>query len=179
MAQTGYFVDNVNMIRNSVDIVNKAPDAAEDESVLELVHAVMHQFRVQQLRALQGPADGLTHMESKVLGHLARRPGHTLRDLVEDIGRDKAQIARLIKGLRERGLIEGEGADNDRRQIRLQLTEEGRAITRAVRRQGRELESRALTGMSEAQRQRLMEALRHIRHNLDALDDTSGNGTRG
>jgi hypothetical protein len=36
-------------------------------------------------------------MEGKVLGFFARHPGATQRDLAQHSGRDKAQLARLIK----------------------------------------------------------------------------------
>ena len=91
-------------MRNKVDIVNQSSSASEDD-VLELVHAVMHDYRSLQYRILRDGPHDITHMDAKVLGFFARRPGATQRDLVEHSGRDKAQLARLIKGLREQGLL--------------------------------------------------------------------------
>jgi DNA-binding MarR family transcriptional regulator len=155
------------MMHKSVDKVNRK-DIPADEAVLELVHAVMHQFRAQQYRALEGAADGVTHMEGKVLGFFARHAGATQSDLAQHSGRDKAQLARLIKGLRERGLLLGEADDADRRNVRLQLTDAGQAMLRTLRSQGRKLEARAVAGLSADQRRQLAELLLHVKRNLEA-----------
>jgi DNA-binding MarR family transcriptional regulator len=154
------------IMRKSVDKVN-SKDIPADEAVLELVHTVMHQFRSQQYRALEGAQDGLTHMEGKVLGFFARHAGATQSELAQHSGRDKAQLARLIKGLRERGLLSAEADDADRRNVRLQLTDEGQAMLRTLRLQGRKLEARAVAGLSADQRQRLIELLLRVKRNLE------------
>ena len=154
------------MMRKPVDIVNRK-DMPADEAVLELVHAVMHQFRSQQYRALEGGTHDITHMESKVMGFFARHAGATQSDLAQHSGRDKAQLARLIKGLRERGLLSGEADAADRRNVRLQLTEAGQAIQRALRTQGRKLEARAVAGLDAEQRRQLVELLQQVRRNLE------------
>jgi DNA-binding MarR family transcriptional regulator len=154
------------IMRKSVDKVN-SKDIPADEAVLELVHTVMHQFRSQQYRALEGAQDGLTHMEGKVLGFFARHAGATQSELAQHSGRDKAQLARLIKGLRERGLLSAEADDADRRNVRLQLTDEGQAMLRTLRLQGRKLEARAVEGLSADQRQRLIELLLRVKRNLE------------
>jgi DNA-binding MarR family transcriptional regulator len=154
------------MMRKSVDNVNRR-EIAEDEAVLELVHTVMHQFRSLQYRALEGGMHDVTHMESKVLGFFARRPDATQSDLVQHSGRDKAQLARLIKGLRERGLLSAEADAADRRNMRLRLTAEGQAVQRVLRQQGRKLEARAVAGLSDDQRRELVALLRQVRRNLD------------
>jgi len=155
------------MMRKQVDSVNRK-DKPADESVLELVHAVMHQFRSQQYRALEGGAHDITHMEGKVMGFFARHAGATQRELAAHSGRDKAQLARLIKGLRERGLLSGEADEADRRHVRLQLTEAGHAVQRLLRTQGRALEARAVAGLGAEQRRQLQELLQQVRRNLEA-----------
>ncbi|HEY9028405.1 MAG TPA: MarR family winged helix-turn-helix transcriptional regulator [Burkholderiaceae bacterium] len=161
-------------MRRSVDNVNhKGIAAGEDAAVLELVHTVMHRFRSLQYRALEpqprgdGEA-GLTHMEGKVLGFFAHHPDATQRDLAHHSGRDKAQLARLIKSLRERGLLEGEADEADRRNVRLRVTAAGQAITRTLRQQGRKLEARAVAGLSDGQRRELVTLLQQVLHNLDS-----------
>ena len=152
------------IMQESVDKVNRQ-DPASDE-VLELVHQVMHQFRSQLFQALRQGTHELTHMESKVLGFFARRPGATQSDLVQHTGRDKAQLARLIKSLRERGLLSAEADEADRRNVRLTPTEEGLAIQRALQRQARQLEAQAVAGLAEDDKHRLLTLLRAVRSNL-------------
>src|SRR5215469_14992448 len=96
------------------DMTKGAKD--RDDDVLELIHTVMHQYRARQYRLLkEGPHD-ITHMDGKVLGFFNRHPGATQSDLAQHSGRDKAQLARLIKGLRERELLRAEADEHDRRQ---------------------------------------------------------------
>lgn len=126
----------------------------------------MHQFRSQLFQALRQGQHELTHMESKVLGFYARRPGATQSDLVQHTGRDKAQLARLIKGLRERSLLQGEADAADRRNVRLQLTAEGQAIQRALRLQAKALEAQAVAGLAPEERTQLLALLRRVQDNL-------------
>lgn len=154
-------------MRKSRDKVNHSGEAPE-EDVLELIHRVMHQYRSQQYQVLrEGPHD-VTHMESKVLHYFGHHPGATQNQLAQDSGRDKAQLARLIKGLRERGLLDGEADPADRRHVRLSLTADGRSVLGSLRQQGRHLNARAVAGMTAAEQRQLLELLQRVRANLDA-----------
>lgn len=141
------------------------PDA---DALFETVHAVMHRFRALQYRARRDDAAALTHMDGKVLGFFGRHPGATQKDLAEHSGRDKGQLARLIAGLRERGLLDARADDGDRRSIRLQLTAAGRAELQAARRRGRRIGQRGLAALSAAEQRQLAALLRKLH---DALGD--------
>jgi DNA-binding MarR family transcriptional regulator len=165
-------------MRKSLDIVNHSPrpaaahgrpDDAQDD-VLELVHRVMHQYRAQQYQVLRDGPHQITHMESKVLGYFGRHPGATQSDLAGDSGRDKAQLARLVKGLRERGLLDGTPDAADRRNTRLTLTAEGQALLGTLKQQARRLGGKALVGMSPQEQAQLLALLQRVRNNLDAPD---------
>lgn len=140
---------------------------ATGDEVLELVHTVMHQLRSQQYQALRDGPLALTHMESKVLGYFGRQPGATQSDLVQHSGRDKAQLARLIKGLRERGLLAGEADEADRRNLRLTLTPDGQGLLRTLQQQTRKVNAQAVAGLSAVEREQLRSLLQRLRDNLD------------
>jgi len=108
----------------------------------------------------------LTHMESKVLGYVGRHPGATQSDLARDSGRDKAQLARLIKGLRERGLLTCEADEADRRNVRLALTSEGESVLSLLQQQTRRLATKAVAGIDAAERAQLVALLRRVSTNL-------------
>ena len=156
-------------MRKTIDNVNQPaarPSSSAGDEVLELVHTVMHQLRSQQYQALRdGPVE-LTHMESKVLGYFGREPGATQSDLVQHSGRDKAQLARLIKGLRERGLLEAEADEADRRNLRLRLTADGQGLLRALQQRTRKLNAQAVAGLSATEREQLRALLQRLRDNL-------------
>jgi DNA-binding MarR family transcriptional regulator len=156
-------IDNVNHKGSVADSAGSA-----DDGVLELVHAVMHQYRSRQYRTLRDGPHDITHMDSKVLGFFGRRPGATQSDLAQHSGRDKAQLARLIKGLRDRGLLAAEADAADRRNLRLTLSPDGRAVQRALQQQARRLDARAVAGLTEAERKQLRTLLQRVSENLDA-----------
>src|SRR3954466_3027460 len=152
-------VDNVNDVGSST--------ASAAEAVMDLVHTVMHQFRSTQYQVLRDNAHAVTHMESKVMGFFARHAGATLSDLVAHSGRDKAQLAKLVKGLRERGLLDAETDAADRRSVPLRLSAAGQAAQQAVRTEGRVLNEQALSGLSAREQAQLVDLLRRVKANLD------------
>jgi DNA-binding MarR family transcriptional regulator len=140
----------------------EAPDDA-----LEIMHSVMHAYRSLQYRFLRDGPHTITHMDGKVLGYFERHPGATQSDLAQHSGRDKAQLARLIKGLRDQGLLTAEVDEADRRNVRLFLTNEGKAIQQALQRQAGRLGSKAVAGLSRAEHQQLLALLQRVKDNLN------------
>lgn len=152
-------VDNVNHVGS--------PPASAAEAVMDLVHTVMHQFRSTQYQVLRDNAHGVTHMESKVMAFFARHAGATLSDLVAHSGRDKAQLAKLVKGLRERGLFDAETDPADRRSVCLRLSAAGRAVQQALHAEARVLNERAVEGLSAEEQAQLVALLGRVKANLD------------
>src|ERR1700740_1378111 len=147
------------IMRKQVDNVNHVDSASAADAVVELVHVVMHQFRSRQFQALRDGAHDVTHMEAKVMGFFSRHPGATLSDLVAHSGRDKAQLAKLVKGLRERGLLTAESDADDRRSVQRRLSEAGQAVQRAMHAEGRVLNAQALDGLSAQEQSQLVDLL--------------------
>ena len=161
------------IMRKSVDNVNhmgSAPGASTADAVIELVHTVMHQFRGRQYQVLRDGAHDVTHMDSKVMGFFSHHPGATLSDLAAHSGRDKAQLARLVKGLRERGLLLGEADTADRRNVQLRLSDAGKAVQKALRTEAHALNARAVDGLSAQEQAQLLALLARLKANLDAAE---------
>jgi DNA-binding MarR family transcriptional regulator len=152
------------IMRKQVDIVNRQENLAEE--VVENVHAVMHRFRSLQFQALKAAAHDLSHMEAKALGFFAARPGATQSELVQHAGRDKGQVARLIAGLRERGLLEAGADASDKRSVRLQVSAAGKALQQQVRKQAQRVSAQAVAGLDEAECRQLLALLAKLRDNL-------------
>ena len=160
-------------MRKQVDKVNQNPAVQPSGTVgdvFDTIHSIMHLYRSQQFRAFAGGGHELTHelthMESKVLRFFAREPGATLSDLVAHSGRDKAQLTRLIRGLRDKGLLDASADDADRRSTRLWLSDAGRALHAQLHAIGAELSDVALTGLSTGEREQLHALLLRVRTNL-------------
>ncbi|MFC5478602.1 MarR family winged helix-turn-helix transcriptional regulator [Massilia suwonensis] len=160
-------------MKKPVDKVNQNP-APSAQDVFEAIHSIMHLYRARQMRT---PADTganaepeLTHMEGKVLGFFARNPDATLSDLVAHSGRDKAQLTRLIRALRDRELLEARADAADKRSTRLRLSSGGEALHALRHRQGAAAAEAALAGLPDAEREQLAVLLERVRANLDAAD---------
>ncbi len=134
---------------------------------LDLVHTVMHRYRSEQYRVLRGGECDVTHMESKVLTYFGSHPGATQCELSGHNGRDKAQLARLIKGLRERNFLQGQPHTEDRRSTCIFLTESGNAILKTLKAQAEQLNAQAVAGMTVGEQQQLISLLQRIKKNLN------------
>jgi len=163
-------IDTVNQVGDPHGAAGAALDGPEDADVFDAVHGLMHALRAR-LHAEASGEGGLTAMEGKTLGFFARHPGATQRELAEHAGRDKAQIARLVAGLRERGLLRAEADAQDRRQVRLYLSGDAAAHHATLLRRRRALAAQAVRGFSADERAALLQALARMRGNLAEPQD--------
>lgn len=161
--------------------------------VFEAIHGLMHLYRSLQFRSLRDGPDAITHMEAKVLGFFGRHPGASPSDLVAHSGRDKAQITRLLGGLKERGLLLSRPDAHDRRSQCLELSAQGEVLQQRVREQAKQLASRGTQGLDAAQCAQLLQLLARLQSNLQsetasvasegqpgtAAEDPHGAGRRG
>lgn len=154
-------------MKKHVDKVNQNR-AAEADDVLEAIHSIMHLVRSQQLRAPEVAQLDLTHMESKVLGFFARHPGATQSELALHSGRDKAQLTRLVRGLRDKGLLAASADEADRRSTRLQLSPEGETLHALVAQQRLRLADIALAALAPEERAQLLALLGRVHASLSA-----------
>jgi DNA-binding MarR family transcriptional regulator len=144
---------------------------APADEVFELLHDVFHVYRARRQQAIAAAGQPVSHMEAKTIAFFGRRPGATLSDLAAHSGRDKSQLARLIAGLRERGLIEAHEDESDRRNVKLHLTPPAEAMHQALRQELRKVKRAATGGLSEADYAKLLELLGRVREQVD-----EGNG---
>lgn len=149
-----------------VDTVNHMPEMPKNthDDVMEAMHELMHLARALQRRNM--PDDGLHPVEGKALGYFVRNPGGTQSDLVQYSGRDKGQMARLIAGLREKGLLMAEPDAQDRRVTRLYPSEEAQKLHAEVMQQRRQVAAQATAGFTAAERQSVLDALQRMQANL-------------
>ena len=95
--------------------------------ILSLVNAIERRTTARMQRLLREAGLGLAAMEARTLRFIARHPGCTQSDIVRASGRDKAQIARIIKILRAREFV-GHPAGGGRRAQPLALTAAGTVV---------------------------------------------------
>lgn len=175
-------------MRKKIDLVNQtdvavqaatAPDhtvAGAGDDVLEAIHAVMRLARALQHRAMRAQDSELSPMEGKVLGFFARHAGATLSDLATHSGRDKGQLARLVGGLRDRGLLQAVVDEHDRRVTRLHLAGPAQAQHETLMQLRRHLSQQAASGLSTQEHKQLLKLLAKIQ---DAMTAASAEGRGG
>lgn len=85
--------------------------------------------------------------------------GTTALDLRARLGLDSGHLARQLRSLEERRLVDVRPDDGDRRRRRVTLTRGGQALRRRLDRRSEELAARLVDPLTERQRARLSEAL--------------------
>jgi DNA-binding MarR family transcriptional regulator len=141
----------------------------KNTEVLDRLHALMHGLRRHLQDAMRHDGEGLGPMEVRCLAYFMRNDGHTQSDLVQHSGRDKAQIARIVKALHERGLLQSSPDPEDGRSQRVSATAEGQALQRKMQQHRARFEKTMTVGLTESDRTTLL-AL------LDRLQDNVGEG---
>jgi DNA-binding MarR family transcriptional regulator len=99
--------------------------ASREIEILNLVNEIMQHATASMQRSLREAELGLAAMEARTLRFVARNPGCTQNDIVRASGRDKAQIARIIKTLLERGNVSRMPNEAGEKRQRLVLTADG------------------------------------------------------
>ena len=95
---------------------------------------------------------GYGRAHHRALHFIERFPGTTVNNLLSILGVTKQSLNRVLRALVEDGLVESRVGERDRRERRLTLTEEGRALEAAL---------------SDAQRARMRKA--YLRAGPDAV----------
>lgn len=134
--------------------------------VLDRLHGLMHGLRRHLQDAVREDGEGLGPMEARCLAYFMRHDGATQSDLVQHSGRDKAQIARIVKALHERGLLQSRPDPDDGRSQRVGVTAEGQALQRKMQQHRVRFEKAMMSGLSEADRATLLALLDRLQDNV-------------
>lgn len=127
--------------------------------VLDRLHTLMHSLRRHLQEAMRHDGEGLGPMEARCLGYFMRHDGATQSDLVQYSGRDKAQIARIVKVLHERGLLQSCQDPDDGRSQRVSVTVDGQALQRKMQLHRVRFEKAMTAGLAEGERTTLLALL--------------------
>ncbi|MEM9532153.1 MAG: MarR family winged helix-turn-helix transcriptional regulator [Pseudomonadota bacterium] len=103
----------------------------------------------------------------RVLCLVGNYPGTTARAVAEKGALDKVAVSRSVAHLVDRGLVEREVDEQDRRQVHLKLSRTGLAITRAIVPRALAVEAQMLAALSEEERRVLTDC-------MDRLFDRTG-----
>jgi DNA-binding MarR family transcriptional regulator len=141
------------------------------EALLELFAAMRGRLR----DALRDSPGALAPMHQRMLRHCLQHPGASQQALAQASGRDKGQIARLIKELETQGLLVREADPSDGRMQRLRVTAAGRAAHQRFRKQEAVIARRMFEAMTAGEIEGLIDQLGRLRETL--LADASGSAS--
>lgn len=140
----------------------------DNDDVLDAVHALMHCYKRHMHQALREQHGGIGPMEARALAFVSRHPGSSASELVAHSGRDKAQIARLLQQLLDRGLLARQADPADGRRQLLALTDSGRAAQRVMARQRQRFASQISADLDSAEQAQLVALLRRLIQRAEA-----------
>jgi DNA-binding MarR family transcriptional regulator len=101
-----------------------------------------------------------------VLNGIDRGRWDSQRDLAKDLRIEGATLTRHLDRMERDGLIARTRDPDDRRQIRVELTAEGRALHRSLRTTAQRVGTRACGGLSPREQAALRRLLERVRDNL-------------
>ncbi|MBC7577919.1 MAG: winged helix-turn-helix transcriptional regulator [Tardiphaga sp.] len=116
---------------------------------------------------------GVNVTEWRIMSLLAIEPGIPASRICDVIGFDKGPVSRTLAGLQRLGLIKIETDHQDGRSHSIALTAKGRATHDAVIGAALERERKLLSCLDEREREVLIDLLRRIHGNLDAVSEPS------
>ncbi|KGH26591.1 MULTISPECIES: MarR family transcriptional regulator [Comamonas] len=136
--------------------------------VFEVLHDLLHLFRARLLESLEAVQPGLTFNEFRILMHTGRHPGITQKELVEHSHTDKAQMARTLAQLQDKGWLERSASEADKRVRCLQLSAQGQQLFDQLRHRREQIATELLSDFPQAQQGLLHELLLQARDSAQA-----------
>ena len=136
--------------------------------VFEVLHDLLHLFRARLLESLEAVQPGLTFNEFRILMHTGRHPGITQKELVEHSHTDKAQMARTLAQLQDKGWLKRSASEADKRVRCLQLSAQGQQLFDQLRHRREQIATELLSDFPEAQQGLLHELLLQAKDSAQA-----------
>ena len=138
--------------------------------LFEALHELLHLFRSRMRQSMESVHPGLTFNEVRILMHTGRRPGITQKNLVEHSHTDKAQMARMLAQLQEKGWLERSASEADKRVRCLQLSPAGEQLFVQLKARREEVATQLLKDFPMSQKDELLQLLKQALANTRTID---------
>ncbi|MEH6824558.1 MAG: MarR family transcriptional regulator [Motiliproteus sp.] len=125
-------------------------------------------------RRLHAAGMPLSRSQWRVIAQLSRKEGIFQSELAEWLGIERAPLGTLVDKLEAANLVERRPDPKDRRLKRVYTTARAREMLPMIYDQAAQLRSQALSGLSDAQVEGLVESLGLIKHNLQQIRNGDG-----
>ena len=136
----------------------------DENTIAILLHDVAHQLRVL-IDAKVQPYN-LTRMKWLALAILDRKDGISQSELAEKMDIERSSVGRLLDRMEQRGFIRRVPDAQDRRFIRVFITDEGRPLLEELEKVSSEVKAIAISGLSTKELDDLANTLLIMKNNL-------------
>ena len=140
------------------------PRLSKDPEPMMIIHELsifMRQSMTKKSRQIFG-----TEVCKDIIRALSRRDGITQLELVRATHYTPPALSVSLQKLEERGFARRETDENDRRAVRVYITEEGRAANHEMWKAIKEFDQKIMTGIPGEQRELLIQTLLTMRENV-------------
>ena len=131
--------------------------------IFDALHELLRIFRARMRQSLESVSPDLTFGELRVLMHVGEHPDCAQKALVERCHVDKAQMARLLAQLEDKGWLTRSESTKDRRVRQLHLSTQGQRLFRQLGARRAELAAELLKDCPAPVQSQLLELLAQAR----------------
>lgn len=140
-----------------------------DNSLHYLIMA--NQMLVQKRLLEQLKNTGLTIGQPKVLDYLKDHDGSSQKEIAQKCFLEAGSLTSILNRMEEKGLIERRILNGNRRTFHIFLTEEGKRSQQLVEKSFAEIETQALTGLSQEETAAFLKICRKMLLNLSGTEE--------
>lgn len=141
--------------------------------IFDALHELLRIFRARMRRSLESMSPDLSFGELRVLMHVGQHPGCTQKALVENSRIDKAQMARTLAQLEDKGWLTRSESAEDRRVRQLGLSVQGQRLFRQLDARRAALAAELLKDCPAPMQAKLLELLTRARDSAGREDSGS------
>ncbi len=139
-----------------------------DESLHYLIMA--NQMLVQKSLMDQIKDTGLTIGQPKILDYLKEHDGSNQKEIARACFLEAGSLTTILNKMEEKGLIERRILNGNRRSFHIFMTEEGKRKQQMVDKAFKEIEQKALSGISEEEYEHFLTIYKKLYSNLRGRD---------
>jgi MarR family transcriptional regulator, transcriptional regulator for hemolysin len=136
----------------------------DENTIAILLHDVAHQLRV--LIDAKAQPYNLTRMKWLALAILDRQDGISQSELAEKMDIERSSVGRLLDRMEQRGFIRRVPDAQDRRFVRVFITDEGRPLLEELEKVSSDVKKIAISGLSKKELDDLTNTLLIMKNNL-------------
>jgi DNA-binding MarR family transcriptional regulator len=138
------------------------------EIIQNQLFGLLFEINAQLRKAIKESPHNVTPMQQKTLGFFYNFPGSSQQEFVDRLGRDKAQVTRLIKDLEERELLNRVNDPKDNRSYKIHLSKKGVTVFKQVRKLENKVFNKLLSGFEPEDLEYIQKVFSEMRSNLQS-----------